>query len=125
VAINQGEVSSPSTPLHPSRRPRCVPSPSRPRFTQQGKGGVRLRSSEQVNRTYVWQGKAEREPEVPGGLVSYERGERSRAAGFGTRETPTGSKGQQARGLAFLCRQSSCALAARRVAGVSCSLVEV
>jgi hypothetical protein len=47
---------------HLSERPGCVPSLSRPRSAQQGKVRERLYSSQQVNRTHVWQGKAEREP---------------------------------------------------------------
>jgi len=61
VAISRGEVSSPSTP-HLSERPGCVPSLSRPRSAQQGKELEGIPSSEQGNRTPVWQGKAEREP---------------------------------------------------------------
>jgi hypothetical protein len=82
----------PLDPLHPSRRPRCVPSPSRPRFTQQGKGGARLRSSEQVNRTYVWQGKAEREPADPRGSRELEQGKRFAAGQVGAANAATGSK---------------------------------
>jgi hypothetical protein len=52
----------PLDPLHLSQRAGCVPFPSRPELLQQGKKWRRFTSSEQVNRTSVWQGKADREP---------------------------------------------------------------
>jgi hypothetical protein len=92
VAINQGEVSSPSTPSILLG----VPDVSRLRPVQGSLSKAReelgfAAQSKSIERMFG-RGRQSANPRITGGLVSHDQAKRSRANPVGVRDTPTGSK---------------------------------